>query len=65
MAIWVHRSGTGATTASGFAFSSLPVTCGLPDVRINDLEIHAATKTLYAATWDRGLWTTSLVPAPE
>ena len=33
---------------------------GLPNVIINDLEIHYATKTLYAATFGRGLWSYDL-----
>jgi hypothetical protein len=57
--------GTGVITEAGFSFSWMPLTCGIPNVRIVDLEIHEATKVLYAATWGRGLWTTSLVPARQ
>ncbi len=33
---------------------------GLPNMRVNDLEINWATNTLRAATWGRGMWETSL-----
>lgn len=33
---------------------------GLPNVRINELEINTADNKLYAATYGRGLWRTSL-----
>lgn len=33
---------------------------GLPNMRVNDLEINWATNTLRAATWGRGMWEISL-----
>lgn len=33
---------------------------GLPNMRVNDLEINWASNTLRAATWGRGLWEVSL-----
>ena len=36
---------------------------GLPNVRINELEINAADSKLYAATYGRGLWRSSLYDA--
>lgn len=33
---------------------------GLPNMRVNDLEINWASNTLRAATWGRGLWERSL-----
>jgi len=33
---------------------------GLPNVIINDLEIHYASKTMYAATFGRGIWSYDL-----
>ncbi|MBU2919741.1 T9SS type A sorting domain-containing protein [Winogradskyella psychrotolerans] len=37
-----------------------PFNNGLPNVRINELEINAADNKLYAATYGRGLWRSSL-----
>ena len=37
-----------------------PFNNGLPNVRINELEINAADGKLYAATYGRGLWRSSL-----
>lgn len=54
--------GAGGMTESGFAFAWRPMTCGLPNVRVTDLEVHPGSKLLYAATWGRGLWTVSLAP---
>lgn len=38
-------------------------TTDLPNVVVSDLEVHAATQRLYAATFARGLWVTDLVDA--
>ncbi len=38
----------------------LKVGANLPLVPVNDIELHAATNTLYAATYGRSVWTTSL-----
>ncbi|MBO3116766.1 T9SS type A sorting domain-containing protein [Winogradskyella sp. DF17] len=38
----------------------IPFNNGLPNVRINELEINTAENKLYAATYGRGLWRTDL-----
>lgn len=38
----------------------VPFNNGLPNVRINELEINAADSKLYVATYGRGLWRSSL-----
>ena len=40
--------------------SWLPFSNGLPNVRINELEVNAADGKLYAATYGRGLWRSNL-----
>jgi hypothetical protein len=37
-----------------------PFNNGLPNVRINELEINTADNKIYAATYGRGLWRSSL-----
>jgi photosystem II stability/assembly factor-like uncharacterized protein len=41
----------------------LKVGANLPLVPVNDIELHGATNTLYAATYGRSVWTTSLEDA--
>lgn len=41
----------------------IPFNNGLPNVRINELEINSADNRLYAATYGRGLWRSNLYDA--
>ena len=40
----------------------VPFKFGLPNVIVDDLEIHYGAKKIVAATYGRGLWQTNLVP---
>ena len=40
--------------------SWMPYNTGLPNVRVNELEINSADKKIYAATYGRGLWSVDL-----
>jgi photosystem II stability/assembly factor-like uncharacterized protein len=41
-----------------------PFSLNLPNVIVSDLEIHASTRTIYAATFGRGVWMSEL-PEPS
>ncbi|MTE27302.1 VPS10 domain-containing protein [Winogradskyella ouciana] len=43
-------------TDNGLGNTWLPFNNGLPNVRINELEINTADNRIYAATYGRGLW---------
>ena len=40
----------------------VPSKLGLPNVIIDELEIHVAAKKIVAATYGRGLWQSNLMP---
>jgi hypothetical protein len=40
----------------------VPYKSGLPNVIVDDLQIHYGTKTITAATYGRGIWQTRLQP---
>ncbi len=44
------------TTDTGSHWANMTAPLGLPNVQVNDLQTQAATKTLYAATYGRGIW---------
>jgi hypothetical protein len=50
-----------AVTASGI--STVTSSSGLVVVPINDIDLPAGSDTLYAATYGRSVWTTSLADA--
>ena len=40
----------------------IPFKNGLPNVIVDELEIHYGSKTIVAATYGRGVWITKLMP---
>ncbi|WP_299115969.1 T9SS type A sorting domain-containing protein [uncultured Winogradskyella sp.] len=47
-------------TDNGLGNTWVPFNNGLPNVRINELEVNTADNRLYAATYGRGLWRSNL-----
>lgn len=50
------------TDNGGVTWSNATAPLGLPNVRVNDLEVNATTGFLYAATFGRGIWKISIGP---
>ena len=48
--------GVFATSNAGATWANMTAPLGLPNVQVNDLQEQAATGTLYAATYGRGIW---------
>lgn len=42
----------------------VPLNDGLPQIRINDLDIHYGFGRLFAGTYGRGIWSTDLIETP-
>ncbi len=55
--------GSGSLDEEGdWDFTWTPVNCNLPWVHVSDVELNPTTRTLYAATYGRGLWYASVAP---
>ena len=48
--------GVFATTDAGAHWANMTAPLGLPNAQVNDLQMQIATRTLYAATFGRGIW---------
>ena len=57
--------GVFATLDAGAHWANMTAPLGLPNVHVNDLQMQSATRTLYAATYGRGIWKISTGPIPR
>jgi DNA-binding beta-propeller fold protein YncE len=58
--------GVGSLDEDGvWDFTWTPMNCNLPWVHVSDVELNPTTNRLYAATWGRGLWSTSIEPPDD
>ena len=57
--------GVFATTDAGAHWANMTAPLGLPNVHVSDLQMQPATRTLYAATFGRGIWKISTGPIPR
>ncbi len=55
--------GVFSTTSAGTAWNNATAPLGLPNVQVNDVKAVPGTRSLYAATYGRGIWRIDL-PAP-
>jgi hypothetical protein len=66
---WSHpkwlfiATGVGVFRTTNLGTTWIKVGANLPLVPINDIDLPAGSETLYAVTYGRGVWTTSLADA--